>query len=306
MSDTQTVLLAGATGMLGGRIAHHLLANGDAGLRLLVRPGAAADPRKRQALDPLAAAGATITEADLTDAGSLARACAGIDVVVSAVQGGRGVVVDGQAALARAAAAARARRMLPSDFALDLFAVPAGEVASYDVRREADELIAQTGLETVHVLNGAFLDMFVEPRGALELDDRAGTATFWGTGEEQFEATTVDDTAAYAALAALDRDLPPGKLAVAGDRPSALSMLAAQERATGRTYRRVSRGSVEQLQEQAAQARSRDPWSMEAVVGGYLVCMLTGQAALTDLQNARYPQVRPRTYDELLGLPGAA
>jgi nucleoside-diphosphate-sugar epimerase len=37
---SQTVLVAGATGMLGGRIAHHLLAEPDATVRLLVRPGA--------------------------------------------------------------------------------------------------------------------------------------------------------------------------------------------------------------------------------------------------------------------------
>ncbi len=39
---TQTVLLAGATGMFGSRIAHHLLAQPDAHIRLLVRN--AADP----------------------------------------------------------------------------------------------------------------------------------------------------------------------------------------------------------------------------------------------------------------------
>ena len=36
-ADVQTVLLAGSTGMLGGRIAHHLLDAPATALRLLVR-----------------------------------------------------------------------------------------------------------------------------------------------------------------------------------------------------------------------------------------------------------------------------
>ena len=80
---TQTVLLVGATGMLGSRIAHHLLAQPGAHVRLLVRDPGASKP----ALDPLSARGAEIIAGDLADAASLDRATHGIDVVVSAVQG---------------------------------------------------------------------------------------------------------------------------------------------------------------------------------------------------------------------------
>jgi len=44
---SNTVLLAGVTGMLGGRIAHHLLGTEDVAPRLLVRPAALADPVER-------------------------------------------------------------------------------------------------------------------------------------------------------------------------------------------------------------------------------------------------------------------
>ena len=54
---TQTVLLAGATGMLGSEIAR----------RLLVRGG---DAARRAALDPLLARGAEIIEGDLADRAS--------------------------------------------------------------------------------------------------------------------------------------------------------------------------------------------------------------------------------------------
>lgn len=306
MTTDQTVLLAGATGMLGRRIAHHLLAQDATSVRLLVRPGSMSDPDRRTALAPLVRAGATVVEAALTDQDALERACAGVDVVVSALAGGRDVIVDGQLALARAAVAQGACRFFPSDFALDLFTMTPGVVSSYDARRAADEAIAATGVETVHVLNGAFLDMFANPRGALTIDDQEGTATYWGEGTEVFEATTVDDTARYTARAATDPDLPAGKFAVAGATLSFGDMVTAFEQASGRTYRRVSRGSVQDLEQAAAQARAVDPDSMAAVIAGYQVAMLTGRAALQDLQNDRYPEIRPTDHLELAGTAGTA
>jgi nucleoside-diphosphate-sugar epimerase len=297
----QTVLLAGATGMLGRRIAHHLLAQDDVSLRLLIRSATSDRPETRQLLQPLREAGAEVVVGDLRDATALAAAADGTDVVMSAVQGGRETVVDGQVALAAAAHRAGARRFLPSDYALDVFRSTPGELVSYDLRREAGERIAELGIEQVHVLNGAFLDMFVHPRGALELDHEQGTATFWGSGTERFEATGVDDTAHYAALAALDRDLPAGKFAVAAQRIGFGDMIDAIEEASGRRYERVSRGSVDDVREMAAKARAEDPASPSATMSGYLLYMLSGQTALSDLGNERYPQVQPRTYREMVG-----
>jgi hypothetical protein len=103
--------------------------------------------------------------------------------------------VDGQIALARAAAKSGVRRILPSDFALDFFKSPPGEHLPFDLRREADEEIASLGMEHVHVLSGALLDGLATGAGIVEFDDGAAVASFWGTGEERFDATAVDDTA---------------------------------------------------------------------------------------------------------------
>jgi uncharacterized protein YbjT (DUF2867 family) len=234
---SNTVLLAGATGMLGARIADHLLEAQDVALRLLVRPAALADPGKRSGLDPLVERGATVVEGDVTDPASLGRGIDGVDIVVSALQGGREIVVDGQIALARAAASNGVRRILPSDFALDLFKASPGEHPAFDLRREADEEIASLGMEHLHVLNGAFLDMLATSVGIVEFDDEAGVASFWGTGEERFDATTVDDTARYAARVAVDASVPSGKFAVAGQRPSFGDIVSAVERGTGQPVR---------------------------------------------------------------------
>ena len=176
---TTTVLLAGATGMLGSQIARHLLDQPDARLRLLVRGG---DAGKRVALNPLLARGAEIIEGDLADRASLDRATQGVDVIVSAVQGGPGVIVDGQVALAEAGRRNGVRRILPSDYALDLFKATPGEHPLFDLRRTADEAIAAIGIEHVHVLQGGFMELFGPGMGTF--DHEAGTVTFWGDAVE--------------------------------------------------------------------------------------------------------------------------
>lgn len=295
---SNAVLLAGATGMLGARIAHHLLEDEDVVLRLLVRPAALADPGRRSGLDPLVERGTEVVEGDVTDPASLGRATEGIDVVVSALQGGREVVVDGQIALARPAARYGVRRILPSDFALDLFKAPPGQLLPFDLRREADEEIASLGMEHVHVLTGAFLDALATGAGIIEFDDEAGVASFWGTGGDHFDTTTVDDTARYAVRAAVDPSVPSGKFAVAGQQVSFGDIVSTVGHGTGRRYERRSLGTTDDLRAWISGQREAGE-TMAATYGTYQLYMLTGETALDDLQNDRYPDIEPVTLERL-------
>lgn len=294
---SQNVLLAGATGMLGARIASHLL-DADASVKLLLRPGTLADDDKRASIEAFTDRGAELVEGDVADPASLVRATRDVDVVVSALQGGREVIVDGQMALARAAAENGARRILPSDFALDLFKSPPGLHAPFDLRREADEAITQTGLQQVNVLMGAFADFMTMNGAVVTFDDEAGIASFWGTGAERFEATSVEDTARFAARAALDPDIGPGKFAVAGEHLSFEEIVSVTERRTGQRYERRSRGTTEDLHAWIADQRTAGN-EMAATMATYQLLMLTGETALEDLQNDRYPDLQPRTLAQL-------
>ena len=242
--------------------------------------------------------GAELVEGDVADPASLLRATEGVDVVVSALQGGREVVVDGQIALARAAAANGVRRILPSDFAIDLFKATPGEHPAFDLRREADEEIASLGMEHVHVLTGALLDTLAAGGGIVEFDDEAGVATFWGTGEERFDATTVDDTARYATRVAVDASVPSGKFAVSAQQLSFGDIVSAVERGAGRRYERRSRGTTDDLRAWIADQREAGE-TTAAMYGTYQLYMLTGQTALDDLQNGRYPDIEPVTLEQL-------
>ena len=70
------VLVTGATGFTGGRLAMHLAAHGDT-VAALVRPKS----RARFDRSPLPAAGVGVVEGDLTDVASVHRAAKGVDVV---------------------------------------------------------------------------------------------------------------------------------------------------------------------------------------------------------------------------------
>ena len=287
---TDTILIAGATGMLGSQIAHHLLAEPDARVRLLVR-----DPStKLEALEPLISAGAEVIEGDLADAGSLDRATRGVDVIVSAVQGGPDVIVDGQVALAKAGKANGVRRILPSDYALDLFKATPGEHAMFDMRAEADRRIAALGLEQVNVLQGAFMDMLLPGRGAIDVD--AGTISFFGDGNAKIEVTSVEDTARMIARVALDSAVAPGKFAFAGDRISFREAGELVARATGRPIKPVSMGSEADLRAMMAKA---DP--KKQVMLAYLLYMTNGQTALGDLQNERYLDLKLESFEAFAG-----
>ena len=290
---TQTVLVVGASGMLGSRIAHHLLDAPEAAVRMMVRKGSS-----RDAVTPLLDRGAEAVEGDLSDPESLLRATSGVDVIVSAVQGGADIIVDGQLALLKAALAQGVRRILPSDYALDLFKSPKGEHANFDMRRTADEAIAASGIEHVHVLNGAFMDNFLNSQfgGVFDWDIRV--ASYWGTGEERFDATSVEDTARYTARAALDRDLPSGKFAVAAEQLSFEAIISAVETLSGERFKRRTKGSEADLRAEIARLRAEDGESFEALGDTYLLYMIDGQTRLDDLQNARYPDIRPESYVE--------
>jgi len=299
----QTILLLGATGLLGGRIAHHLLDQPEVELHLLVRDGH--EGQKRAALDPWMKRGAKIVEGDLRDLASLDRATQGIDVIISAVQGGTDIIIDGQVALAEAGKRHAVRRILPSDFALDLFKATPGEHVAFNARASADEKIAALGLEHIHMLQGAFMDLFGP--GSPLVDYEKGMVTFWGDGSRPIEVTSVDDTARMTVRVALDRSVKSGKFAFAGDRLSFQQAADIAEAQTGKRFERRSLGSEADLRAAMAAAAKPDPF--QAVMLGYQLYMLNGQTALENLESGRYPDLELQRFSEFLadGLaaPGA-
>lgn len=291
------VVLAGATGALGKLIANALLDMEHVSLHCLVRAAS------RDKVGDLAQRGATIVEGDL-DAGSeapLQALCAGAYSVVSAVQGGPEVIVDGQQRLFGAAVASGVKRFLPSDFSLDLFNLADGDNIMLDLRRRfASAAETQRGAtELVHVLNGCFIDggVLFGFLGAFDLQQ--GIANLWGDGNAKMDFTTYRDTARYTAAAAVDPDPLPARFNIAGDVLDFHELVQAYERGSGRqlTVRRL--GSLEDLDrkiEERVRANPSDVFSYLPLM--YWRPMLSGKGKLGQLVNGRYPHIRPMTVEE--------
>lgn len=288
-----TVLLAGATGQLGGRIAGHLLADDAVTLRLLLRDARPADPGKRAAIEAFTAGGAEVAVGRLDDPASLDPATRDVDVIVSAVQGGADAIVDGQVALARAGQRNGVRRFLPSDFALDIFAAPRA-APTLALRREAAGALEATGLDIVHVLNGGFLDMMLAAGGGMiDLDDPR--AIYWGSGDEPFDLTTVDDTARFTAALSADAATTGGVFRISGSRTSMTEIADGIEKRIGRPVPRRSLGPVTELARTLEAAG--DPWSH--VMEWYTLALFTTPPFGTT-DNGRYAALRFESLDDYL------
>lgn len=283
------VLVAGATGQMGRKIVRELSALGRAEVRAMHREGSSAE-----AIEALRDAGAELVVGDLDEPASLARACRGVDVVVSAVQGLGEVVVAGQTHLLRAAEQEGAVRMIPSDFALDFFRTEAGGNRNLDLRREFWHVLDASKLRATSVLCGAFMDLFAY--GAMGPDRKSGRFRVWGDVDQASDFTFTDDVARYVAHVALD-PAAPRVVRVAGDTRSPREIASMFEDLLGMRVKLESIGSLETLTELIAKLRAEDStpagtfpvWQRLQ----YARDMQSGLGRFEALDNARYPDVHP-------------
>jgi uncharacterized protein YbjT (DUF2867 family) len=299
-------LVAGATGMLGSRIAHHLTrdpAVREGGeLRLLVRPGALADEDKRRTIDALIADGARVVEGDLADQESLVRATQDVDVVISAVQGGQDILVDGQVALARAAELNGVRRFVASDFAIDLFKAPAA-APMFATRRRAAEILDGLDLDVLHILTGGFLDLMLNPDHPGFVNAEDSSITYWGAGTEPFDMTTVEDTARLTARLALEETAngtsaggTNGGVHQFSAATTTMHQIADElEQVTGRTFSRHSLGSLDDLR--TAISHEQDPY---AAMGLWYQLALASTPPFESPANSRFPDIELTTLHDHL------
>lgn len=293
-----TVLVAGATGMMGSKIAAAVLERGGT-VRLLVRGGR--NNAKFTELEPLVGRGAEIMDADVTDPVSLKAPLQGVDVIVSALQGGPDVIVDGQRALAQAGVEARVRRIFPSDFSVDFRGLADEEHVFLTWRRHGDAAIATTDLPQTNTFNGAFTEMLLEPFLGL-VDWDGGRVSFWGEPDQLYDFTTTDDVAAYVAAAALDPNTPDGAFQVSGEEASPRQLVDIAGSVAGKPFALHCLGSLDDLDAEIVRRQAEAPEDPMVWAGlQYHRAMASGRGKLKRIANARYPNIRPMSIGAFLG-----
>src|SRR5258708_2495554 len=131
--------------------------------------------------------GASVVEVDFHDLKQVVKACAGASCVVSAFAGLRDVIVETQRVLLEGSVKAGVPRFIPSDFSADYTKWPQPENRTLDLRREFDRILENTVIRSTSILNGAFLDLLLEPFPAFNLEAR--TRTYWGDPNSKLEFT---------------------------------------------------------------------------------------------------------------------
>lgn len=290
-----TIVLAGATGDLGGRIAKSLLARG-AQVRVLVRSNS-----DREKVEALRKAGATICEVDFHNAAALAKACEGATCVVSALSGLHYVVVGIQTLLLRAAVAAGVPRFIPSDFAIDFTKLPYGRNRNLDLRKAFKERLDKAPIAATSILCGMFADLLTGQAPIVLFPLKR--VLYYGDANQLMDFTTIQNTAEYTAAAALDSSTPR-YLRIAGDVLNVHGLREAASKATGEEFSLFKVGGLGLLETLIKITKALTPNKQEVFPAWqgmqYMRDMYSGLPKLEPLDNNRYPDIAWTSVAEVL------
>jgi nucleoside-diphosphate-sugar epimerase len=290
-----TVVVAGAAGNLGGRIATALLERG-AGVKALVRHSTARDKIER-----LHKLGVTVVRVDTSSVSDMTQACANASCVVSALNGLGNAIVEAQTLLLDAAIAAAVPRFIPSDYSIDFTKLLPGENRNLDLRRDFHVRLAQTSIAATSILNGAFAELLIGPMPLILFKLRR--VLYWGNADQRMDFTTIDDTAAFTASAALDPSAPR-ILRIAGNELSARELTAVASEVTGTRFRLLRAGSLGTLGTIIRALRTVAPAENDVFPPWqgmqYMHNMFDGRAKLEPLDNDRNPGMRWTTAREVI------
>ena len=229
------IVMAGATGDLGGRIVKALLEK-KADVRALVR--ISTDVEKVEKLEQL---GVKVFRIDMSDSKEIAKACEGAFCVVSALAGLRDVIIDTQKKLLNGAVMAGVPHFIPSDFSLDFTSLEVGQNRNLDLRREFHQYLDETPIASTTIFNGPFMDLLTGQMPMIL--DKQKWILYWGNPDQDLDFTTMDDTAEFTASVALD-DSTPRYLRIAGDQITARQMVKVMNDITGKEFSLFKAGGI--------------------------------------------------------------
>jgi NADH dehydrogenase len=210
-----SILVVGATGLVGGQVAQKLRKQGQS-VRALVR-GGDAHPK----VQPLRAAGIEIVSGDLTMPETLEPACREISTVVTtatsmptgANDGLRRVDLDGTLALIEAAERARVKRFVYVSYSGNIQIASPLETA----KRTCENRLLRSSMQTVILRPSYFAEVWLSP--ALGFDFVSGAIRIYGSGEAKGSYISAFDVADFAVAAAVGKEDEHTILEMGGPQP---------------------------------------------------------------------------------------
>jgi len=158
-----------------------------------------------------------------------------------------------------------------------------------------------TPIRATAIFSGAFTDMLTGQMPLILFKLRR--VLYWGDAGQRLDFTTIDNTAAFTASAALDPSTPRC-LRIAGDSLSARELAAVVSELTGKKFRLLRAGGLGFLAALIKIARMIAPGEQELYPAWqgmqYMRNMFDGRARLAPLDNDRYPGIRWTTARDVL------
>jgi len=231
----KTILVAGATGNLGGKMAKHLLGKG-VRVRAVLRK-----QKDRSVINGLVKMGAEVIELDMTNMEEMTRACKDIDCVLSALSGLREVIIDTQKTLVDAAVAAGVPRFIPSDFSIDFRNFVMGNNRNLDLRKEFYAYLNLQPIKSTTIFNGALMDLLKTNMPLIMKKQKR--ILCWGNRDQKMEFTHSEDIAAFTADVCLD-ETSPRHLFIAGSVLSCNDFVKLLSEITGKQYKIFRPGGI--------------------------------------------------------------
>lgn len=289
-----TIILAGSTGELGGKIAGYLIQSG-AIVKALVRRGSKSSTKS------LNHPGIKIIEVDYSNADELVKVCVGGTCFISAVSGLHNVIVGVQNQLLQAAVAAGIPRFIPSDYCIDYTKLAAGSNRNLDFRREFNEQLNKANISATSILNGMFTELLTGQAPVILKSIKR--IMYWGNADQPLDFTTIDNTAAYTAAAALDT-ATPRYLRVVGEVATLRDLQRIATETTGHQFKLLRLGGLGGFRTMIGITRTLAPQKNEIFPAWqgmqYLHNMFSGLPKLQPLNNDLYPSVKWTSIREVL------
>jgi nucleoside-diphosphate-sugar epimerase len=229
------VIMAGATGNLGSKIAASLVSKG-AHVKALVRYNA--DSEKIKWLQSI---GVTTILCDMQNVDEMASICRDSQCFISAISGLGDAIIDTQKVFLQACLQAGVPRFIPSDFCSDFTNLTLGNNRNLDFRKVFHDYINTTSISATSIFNGAFMELTTGEMPLIMFDKHK--ILHWGNKEVFMDFTHTNNIAEYTALVALD-NTSPRYLKIAGERISAKQVADLMTNLTGTPFKLFRPGGI--------------------------------------------------------------
>ena len=289
------IVVAGATGHLGGKIVNALLAKG-AEVRAIVR--VETDIEKIKDLEQKAV---KVFKVDTASKADILRPFTGAHCFVSALAGLAETIIDTQKLFLDAAVEAKVERFIPSDFSIDFTNLKEGQNRNLDLRRNFHTYIDKTTIKATTIFNGAFMDLLTTDMPLILFKQKR--ILCWGSPAQMLEFTTTQNVADFTASAALDEDAPR-YLRIAGDKLSCNGFVKLLTDLTTKKYKIFKPGGITLLNFLIGVTRFFSPSKKELYPAWqgmqYMRDMMEGRIIFQQYDNERYPNVHWTSVKEFL------